>query len=100
MWVVRYNQEAPLWYWGLKQLPESELEPMLASMRGVLFLDGPDTAPYQAVQDVLYWFPQLPARKLLQVRTTSRELALVRRIGVPTACRSATVNIMHQPCGC
>ena len=69
VWVVRYNEEAPLWYWGFKQLPETEVARIASTSRGLLFLDGPDSSPAKAVQEVLYWYPQLPKEKLLQVCT-------------------------------
>lgn len=67
MWAVRYNDQAPLWYWGFKQLPEAELRDMLSSTRAVLFLDGPEPVHARAVQELLYWFPKMTAAKLLQV---------------------------------
>lgn len=86
VWVVRYNEEAPLWYWGLKQLPESEVARIAAKARGLLFLDGPDSAPAAAIQDLLYWFPQMPADKLLQVSTA----------GATQACLPATYLCMPK----
>ncbi|KAK9805097.1 hypothetical protein WJX73_006552 [Symbiochloris irregularis] len=67
VWAVRYNDQAPLWYWGFKQLPENELRDVLSTVKAALFLDGPEGRPAQAVQDLLYWFPQIPVSKLLQL---------------------------------
>lgn len=80
--MVRYNAEAPLWYWGFKQMPEGELISMMDTLRSVLFLDGPDAHLPAAVQDVLYWYPELPTRKFLQVWHGLKLMLLLGRLRV------------------
>ena len=67
MWVVRFNNEAPLHYWGLKQLGEIESEAMLQQAGSVLFVDGPRPSPPASVRDVAAWYPGAPQHRLLQV---------------------------------
>lgn len=86
VWAVRHNDQPPLWYWGFKQLPENELREMLASVQAVLFLDGPDGGQARAVQDLLYWFPQMPAGKLLQVRLASPACMELKDVQISVCC--------------
>ena len=67
VWVVRYNEEAPLWYWGFKQLPEAESARIAGAAQALLFLDGPVPGPGKGNQVILLGVPQLPASKMLQV---------------------------------
>ena len=69
MWVVRYNNEAPLHYWGLKQLGEAESEAMLQKTASVLFVDGPRPFAPSSVRDVAAWYPATPLHKLFQVQS-------------------------------
>ena len=67
MWVVRFNNEAPLHYWGLKQMGERETEGAMELARSVLFVGGARPQPSASVRDVVAWYPQLDQRKVQQV---------------------------------
>ena len=67
VWVVRYNAELPLHYWGFKQLGDAASRQALGFARSVLFVDGPRKRLLSSVQDLLYWFPDTPLGKVVQV---------------------------------
>lgn len=80
MWLVRFNSEAPLHYWGFKQLGDADTRAFLSEARSVVFVDGAASwLQGSAVQDLLYWYPDIDLSKLVQV-THFPAVMLVRSV--------------------
>ena len=96
VWLVRFNAEAPLHYWGFKQMGEAESLQALAAARSVLFVGGPTRQGRQSVQDILYWYPDTPVSKMQQVKAGCCRLAA----GPAHSCASSPSMHRHCEQGC
>ena len=72
IWIVRFNKIPPFNFWGFQQLEDTEIEDVIRQVRAVLFLGGSNshnaTEMHLAVEQVLFWFPDMLEQQVQQVR--------------------------------